>query len=263
MKRKTFFAVLAAFGLALAVAALPASAQTVDDIIAKSLEARGGKAKIQAVKSAVFTGKMGMGPAGEAPVIFKWQRPNKVRLEFTFQGMTGIQAYDGTTGWMVMPFLGKKDPEKMSEDDLKDVQDMADSFEGPLVDYAAKGHKVELLGKEPIEGTEAYKIKLTKKNGDVQTIYIDAEAYLEIFTEGKRKTPNGEVEFIQSLGDYKEVGGLLFAMSMESKPKGAPQGQVITIEKVELDKEIAASDFAMPEVPAKPAEAPKPPQPIS
>ena len=192
----------------------------------------------------------------EAPITLKWERPSKVRMEFTIQGMTGIQAYDGETGWMVMPFMGKKDPEKMTADDLKEVQEMADLFDGPLLDYAAKGHKVELMGKESVEGTEVYKLKLTRASGDVSMIYIDAEAYLEIKSEGKRKGPQGEVEIESSQGDFKEVDGLLFPMSMESKPKGAPAGQTITVEKVELNAAVQASDFAMPAV-APPAALPK------
>lgn len=236
-------------------------AQTADEVIAKYLEARGGKEKIAAVQSARFTGRMQMGQGLEAPVILSWKRPSMVRMEFTMQGMTGIQAYDGTTGWMVMPFLGKKDPEKMSEDDTKDFSEMADFFEGDLLDYQKKGHTVELLGKEPIEGTDAWKLKVTKKNGDVSTVYLDADAYLEIKSEGKRKVRGQEIEVESTPGDYKEVEGLMFAHSYEQKQKGAPAGQVITIDKIELGAEIPASDFAMPPPAPKPEEKapPKPP----
>jgi hypothetical protein len=196
----------------------------------------------------------------EAPIVLTWKRPNMVRMEFNVQGMIGIQAYDGTTGWMVMPFMGKKDPEKMSDDDIKDFAEMADFFEGDLFDYQKKGHTVELLGKEPIEGTEAWKLKVTKKDGNVSTMYLDAEAYLEIKSESRRKVRDQEVDIESTAGDYKEVGGLIFAHSYEQKQKGAPQGQVITLEKIELDPEVPASDFAMPP-PAPKTDAPavKPP----
>lgn len=254
MLRKPFL-VLAAVLCAAAV-----HAQTVEDVIAKHLEARGGKAKIAAVNSARFTGRMQMGQGLEAPLILTWKRPAMVRMEFTMQGMTGIQAYDGTTGWMVMPFLGKKDPEKMSEDDTKEFSEMADFFEGDLYDYQKKGHTVELLGKEPFEGTEAWKLKVTKKDGNVSTLYLDAEAYLEIKSESKRKMRGQEVDIESTPGDYKEVNGMIFAHSYEQKQKGAPAGQMITIDKIELDADIPATDFAMPAVPAKPEEpAPKPP----
>ncbi len=249
MLRKTMLWAVAGALIGLAV-----QAQTADELIAKNLEARGGKDKIKAIQSAKVTGKMTMGPGMDAPFSWEWKRPNNFRLEFTVQGMTGIQAYDGTTGWMVMPFMGKKDPEKMSDQDMKDVDDQAD-FEGPLVDYKAKGHSIEFVAKEPIEGTDAFKLKLTKKNGDVSFIYLDAESYLEIKEVGKRTIRGEEHEFESTSGDYKEVGGVLFAFSMEQKPKGAPQGQVMTIEKIDLNSDEPGDRFKMPEV--KPAEAPK------
>jgi hypothetical protein len=154
-----------------------------------------------------------------------------------------------------MPFLGKNDPEAMTGDDLKDIIEQADLIEGPLFNWKDKGNTVELLGKEAVEGTDAWKLKLTQKNGDVSTIYLDADAYLQIKSEGKRKRGEQEIEFESSYGDYKEVGGLMFAHSVESKPKGAPQGATITVESVELNVDIPDSDFAMPapKAEAKPA----------
>jgi len=256
MIRKTFACTLLAGLMAAAV-----SAQTVDELIAKNLEARGGKDKIKAVKSVRMTGKMVMGQGMEAPFTLEMARPKKVRMEFTFQGMTGIQAYDGTTGWMVMPFMGKKEPEQVAGDDLKNMDDQAD-FEGPLVDYKEKGHQVELVGKADVEGTPAYKLKVTKKNGDIQYIYLDAEQYLELKTEGKQKVRGQEVEGETTLGDYKEVNGLIFAFSIHSKPKDAPPGAglTMTVDKIELNADMPASRFEMPKA-EKPAAAPTPPKP--
>lgn len=250
MVRKTcLWAIAAVLAVAAAQAQTPeAPALTIDEVIAKNLEARGGKDKIAAVQSARFTGHMTMGEGMEAPLVLVWRRPNLVRMEFTIQGMTGVQAYDGKTGWAVMPFMGKKDPEPMTADELKDVEDMGDLFEGPLFDYAAKGHQVELVGKEDVEGTPAYKLKLTKKNGDVVSMFLDADAFLEIKTEGKSIRRGQEVEFESSEGDYKEVGGILFPHSMEQKAKGSPHGSTITIDKIELNVELPESHFAMPEV---------------
>jgi outer membrane lipoprotein-sorting protein len=256
MMRKTFLCTLVAGLVAAAV-----SAQTVDELIAKNLEARGGKAKIKAVQSVRMTGKMLLGQGMEAPFTLEMVRPKKVRMEFTFQGMTGIQAYDGKNGWMVMPFMGKKEPEPIAGDDLKEMDDQAD-FEGPLVDYKDKGHQVELVGKADVEGTPAYKLKVTKKNGDVQFIYLDAEQYLELKAEGKQKVRGQEVEGETTLGDYKEVNGLIFPFSIHSKPKDGPAGagMTMTIDKIELNTEVPASRFVMPKA-EKPAEAPAPPKP--
>jgi outer membrane lipoprotein-sorting protein len=231
---------------ALAIAAAPLAAQTLDEVLDQHFAALGGRETIAAVQSAKLTGKQRFGPQ-EAPFTIYWKRPNKIRIEFTMQGLTGIQAYDGATGWQVMPFLGKNDPEAVTGDDLKGMEEQADLVEGPLFDWKAKGHTVELLGKESAEGTDSYKLKVTKKNGDVTYVFLDAESMLEIRSEGKRKRNDQEFEFESSVGDYKEVGGLVFAHAVEQKPKGAPQGATFTIESVELGAAIDDALFAMPE----------------
>ena len=244
MFRKTLTCGLAALSLA----ALPLAAEealTADQVIAKNLEARGGAEKIAALKSAKVTGKMMMGPGMEAPFTMEWKRPDKVRMEFTIQGMAGIQAYDGTTAWMLMPFMGQTAPEKMPEQQAKDVIDQAD-FEGPLVGYRDKGHQVEYLGTEEIEGTPAHKLKMTKKNGDVEYHFLDAEASLEIMVKTSREMNGQPFEFQAGFGDYKEVGGLVMPHSIEITAAGAPASQVITMEKIELNPEIADDRFTMP-----------------
>ncbi|HVS01328.1 MAG TPA: hypothetical protein VMT16_01040, partial [Thermoanaerobaculia bacterium] len=238
--------------LALAALLLCAAAahaeMTLDEVLAKHLEARGGKQSIQAVDSARITGSMSMGGM-EVPVVFEWKRPDLVRMEFVVQGQTGIQAYDGETAWMYMPFMGKTEPEGMPEEQARDMKEQAD-FDGPLVDYQQKGHALELLGKEEVEGTDAYKLKLTKAGGDETIIYIDADHFLEIKSESKRKQGDQEMEIETASGNYKQVGELVLPHSLQSQAKGAPAGapaQVITIEKYELGVDIAAERFAMPE----------------
>src|ERR1043166_6871776 len=227
MKNRLIFALCAA-----ALLAVSASAQTAGELLEENLEAGGGLDKLKAVQSMKITAKMKMGPM-EAPVIITKKRPENFRVEFTIQGMTGIQAYDGTTGWAVMPFMGKKDPEAMSADALKEFKDEAD-FDGPMVDYKAKGNKVEYVGKEDVQGTPAYKLHVTTKDGLESNVYLDADSYLEIKSESKRKIQGQEVESETMLGDYKDVGGLLFPMSIESHAKGREGAQSISIEKVEL-----------------------------
>ena len=137
---------LAAFAvLALTVALAPASyAQTLDEILAKHYEASGGLARLQKVQTMRMTGKMTVGPGMEAPITLEKKRPGMMRLDFTFSGMTGTQAYDGTQGWQVMPFMGKKDPEALGPEEVKEVEQQAD-FDGPLVDWKSKGHALELI----------------------------------------------------------------------------------------------------------------------
>lgn len=250
MNRKLVLALCAA-----ALLAVSASAQTADELIDKNIKARGGMEKLKAVNSVKISAKMKMGPI-EAPVTVTKARPENFRLEFTVQGMTGIQAYDGTTGWAVMPFMGKKDPEQMSADMLKDFKDEAD-FDGPLVDYKKKGNKVEYVGKEDVQGTPAYKLHVTTKDGVESNVYLDADSYLEIKSDSKKKIQGQEMETETMIGDYKDVGGLMFPMSIESHAKGREGAQTITIEKVELNPaSVDASLFKMPEV-KKAAEEPK------
>lgn len=230
-------------------------AQTVDEIIAKNVQARGGAEKLKSVQSIKSTATMAIGPGMEAPGVLVQKRPMLARLEFTVQGLTAVQAYDGKNAWQIMPFLGKKDPELMSADEAKETEEMAD-IDGPLVDYKSKGHQVELLGKEKIEGTDAFKIKATLKNGDVQTIYIDSDSFLEIKEETKR-TVRGSDQIVESaIGDYKEVNGIMLPFAIESGVKGSAEKQKLTITKVELNVPADDSMFKMPAVAPK-TDAPK------
>lgn len=230
---------------------LHASAQTVDELIKKNIDARGGMQKLKAIKSVKATAKIIQGGL-EIPITLQQRRPNMVRMDMAFQGKSMVQAYDGETGWQINPFQGSPDPEKAAGDELKDLQEQAD-FDGALVDYKEKGHTVELIGKEDMEGTPVYKLKLTLKNGDVRNIYLDAENYLELKVSSKRKTPGGELDVDQYVGNYKPVNGVLFAFSIDTKVKGQTVNQ-ISIEKIETDVAIDDSLFKMP---AKPQEKPK------
>lgn len=239
-----------------------AHAQTVDEVLAKHIAARGGKEKLAAVQTARATGKMTMGPM-EVPFVMEWKAPNHVRQEFIVQGKAGVRAYDGTTAWMHMPFMGKADPEKMAEEDTADMAQEADLIEGPLVNYQQKGHQVRLVGKKEIEGTEVYELEVTMKNGDVTHDYLDAETYLTIKQESKHKQGDQELEVETAIGNYQQVDGLTLPFSINSTIKGAPAGaggQSITIEKYELGAAIEESRFAFPGAAAadKPA-ATKPP----
>jgi outer membrane lipoprotein-sorting protein len=228
--------------------------QTADELLEKNLKAMGGKDKLKAIQSMRLTGKMKMGPV-EAPITIVKARPSEMRVDFTIQGMTGTSAYDGTTGWNLMPFMGNKDPQKMTEEQLKDMRVEAD-FDGSTFDYKAKGNKVEYVGKVDTEGTPTYKLHVTTKEGKESNIYLDAESYLVIRTEATRNVQGQDLEMETSIGDYKTVDGLTMPYSMESHVKGkeAAGGQSVTIEKIELNPKVDAAMFKMPAV----APAPKP-----
>ena len=244
MFRKLCFGIIAAAVLAPAV-----WAQTADEIIAKNIQARGGLDKLKSVQTIKATATMAMGPGMEAPGLLIQKRGNLARLEFTVQGLTAVQAYDGKNAWQIMPFTGKKDPELMSADEAKEVEEMAD-VDGPLVDYKSKGHQVELLGKEKVEGTDAYKLKVSLKNGDVLTVYIDADSFLTIKEETKRTVRGTEQVVESAIGDYKEVDGLVIPFAIESGVKGSQEREKLTITKIELNVPADDSIFKMPAAPA-------------
>ena len=235
-----------------------ATAETLEEILAKNLEVRGGEEAILAVKSTRSTGTMRMGGSAagalEVPFTAEFKRPGKVRIEFTMQGMTGVQAYDGEVGWSIMPFLGKTEPEEMAEDQLKDIKDQAD-FDGLLVNYEEKGHAVEYVGTEEVDGTPAYKLKVTKANGDIVNLYLDQEYYIEFKADTTREVQGAQVKISTVFGDYKEVEGLLFAHSMEISFEGNPAGQVLTMDSIELNVDIEDDRFTMPEPKESEAEA--------
>ncbi|UCF35745.1 MAG: outer membrane lipoprotein-sorting protein [Acidobacteriota bacterium] len=234
------FCLLAAF-----VSWTSAQDMTLDEVLAKHFEAVGGLENVKAIQSAKLTGKMSMGPGLEAPVVMLFKRPMKLRMEFTVQGMTGIQAYDGQTAWMVMPFMGKTEPEVMAEDQAKSVMEQAD-FDGPLVDWKEKGHQVELVGKEEVDGTETYKIKTTLKNGDVRYQYMDTEYFLMIKQSGTANIQGNEVEMESTMSDYKEVGGLMLPHVLESRRVGGPGGQSLVFDSIELNVDIDDGLFSLP-----------------
>ena len=230
-------------------------AETVDEIVAKNIKARGGMEKLKGVTSMKASGKLVMGGgAMEIPFTRVSKRPEAMRMDFTFQGISGTQAFDGKVAWQVMPFqTGKKDPEQSNAEQTKLLQEQAD-FDGPLVDWKAKGHQLELVGTESVDGADAYKLKLTRKSGNVDYMYIDKETGLEVKTESKRTINGTEVESESKMSDYKEVDGLTVPFTMSSGMKGGPEQaqQKIVMEKVEFNVPAADSSFAMPAVAAKP-----------
>lgn len=241
---------------ALFAPALPA--QTVDEIVAKHIAAMGGADKIKAAKTVKMSGKL-EAQSMEAPFVMYVKQPNMLRNEITVQGLVLVQAWDGKSGWAIVPFTGKKDPEAVTADEAKELQDQADLW--PLLDYQSKGNKVELLGKDKIEGSDAYKLKLTRASGDVEIVYLDTDSLLEIKEEATRTVRGSEQQTETSLSDYRDSNGLLLPYAIETSVKGSPDKQKITLEKVELNVPVEDSVFKMP-APApkaaeKPAEKPK------
>lgn len=233
---------------ALSLVAVALQAQTADEYIAKYIAAVGGADKISAVTSLKRSGKFIGGGGFEAPFTQENKRPGMVRQEFTIQGLVGVNAYDGTTGWKIEPWGGKKDPETMGEDELKSIIEESD-FDGPLVRYKEKGNKVEYVGLEPVEGTDAVKLKVTVPNGDVYHYFMDTDYNVPIKIETKRLVRGAEREFETILGDYKEVNGWYLPFSYEVGSKGSPFRQTVAFETIEANLPIDDARFAKPAVP--------------
>jgi hypothetical protein len=221
------------------------SAQTADELVAKNTAARGGVEKIKAIKSVRMTGRLQQG--GFAAAIGKEAKaPDLLRQTLTIQNMTGIQAYDGSTAWQISPFEGRKDPELLGEDEMRDLVEDAD-FYGPLIDHQAKGNKIEYTGQVTVDGDEAYRLKVTLKNGDIIYYDLDPDSYLEIRIEKQQFIRGSVRERVSEMGAYKLVNGVYYPFSIETGPKRNPNARTkITIEKIEANIEIPDADFKMP-----------------
>lgn len=227
------------------VLCLPVFGQTVDEILAKNFAARGGLDKIKAIQSFKMTGKI-VAQGMELPFTLLSARPDLMRMDMTIQGKSLVQAYDGETGWMINPMAGG-DAEKVPEDQTKSFKEQGE-FDGPLVDYKTKGHTVELIGKEEVEGTEAYKLKVTRAGGDIRTFYIDAKTFLELKSAGRQKIQGQDMDMEMFYSDYKPVNGVLVSHAMESKYKGQRFMQM-TLDTVEANVTVDAATFKMPKKP--------------
>ena len=223
------------------------SQPTVDELVAKNIEAKGGATALHDLQSLRFTGKLlvQVGAQIELAYLQIRKRADEVRTEASLQGMTQIQAYDGKEGWKVSPFFGRRDPERMSADDVKALVEDAE-MDGPLVDWQAKGNAVEYLGTEDVDGTAAHKLKVTRKNGDVSFVYLDPDHFLEIRVLTQRTRQGAYEEVETDLGDYEKVGGVFVPTSIEFGRKGAPDKQRIIIDKVEANVPVDDTIFHFP-----------------
>ena len=221
-----------------------AGAQTVDEVIAKNIQAKGGADKLKSVRTVRITTKFTHG-SFRAEFRQEIKRADKVREEFIIQGLAQVQAYDGKTGWQISPFGGRKDPELLSQDDLKSLIVDAD-IDGPLVNYKEKGHKAELVGHDSMEGTDCFKIKLNMKNGDVRYYYLDADSYLELKVEIQTTIRGALQESELYYGDYEQVNGIYYPFAVEQAQKGSASRAQFSVEKIEQNIPLEDAHFSMP-----------------
>ena len=291
MSRKLLVLGLAfSFGSSMLVAQATAGL-TAADIVNKNVAARGGLKAWRAVQTLSESGKMGAGgdqrgPLGgqipgarrpgkqaapmpssprlaeeaQLPFVLELERPRKLRLELQFKGQTAIQVYDGANGWKVRPFLNRMEVENYTEDELRRSALQSD-LDGPLVDYAAKGTKVDLDGMEKVEDHDNYRLKLTMKDGHIIHLWIDAKTFLESKMEGAPRRLDGLEHPVQIyFRDYRTVDGLQIPFLLETKVmplaaqvngKPAPASASFPVEKIVIDKvqvnpKLEASAFTKP-----------------
>ena len=231
----------------LLAAASPAFAYTADELAAKNVAAKGGADKLAALHSLRLSGKILVnGDTLQLGYVATVARPDSVRIEATLQGLTLVQAYDGTQGWKINPFQGRKDPEKMSADDAKDLSEDAADFTGTLVDYKAKGYKLDYLGTEDVDGTDAYKLRVTRANGDITYVFLDPNYFLEIRTISRRIQHGVPKETVTDYGDYEQVNGVYFAFAQASGPNGSSDRQKLQFDKAEANAPIDGALFRFP-----------------
>ncbi len=226
-------------------------AQTAEELIAKNIAAKGGLASIKAITRRRMTGKLEA--QGIIILVGSEQKPDSlVRESSTVQGMTRVRAYDGKNGWQIDPFQGRRDPERMGEDDMRNMVENAD-FYGPLIDYTEKGSRVEFIGHASIEGDDALLLKVILKNGDIINIYLDPDTYLEFRTERLMYVRGSVRETFTNLGSYKKVNGVYFPFSIEwGSPRSPGDLSKLTIASIEVNMPLPDSEFTMPTAPPTP-----------
>jgi photosystem II stability/assembly factor-like uncharacterized protein len=239
---------LAFAALAVCLAAEPSRAITADEILAKNLEARGGEANVAGLRSLRLTGKIifGFGDTKiEAGFGQVQKRSLHFRREVSLQGLTAVDAYDGNEGWSLEPFFGRRDARRSSADEARALAQDAD-IEGHLVHAKDKGHKVEYLGTEDVDGTPAHKLRVSLKDGDVEYVFLDPDTFLEIRIVTERHVRGAEQVTETDYGSYAQAGGVWVPMAVESGRRGAPKNVRVQIETAEANVDFDDGLFRWP-----------------
>lgn len=248
---------------------------TADEIVEKNVAARGGLQAWRAVQTVSWTGKLDAGggslersrklaegkvdrtslaiaerqnpsPQVQLPFVMEMKRPLKSRVEIEFAGKTAVQVYDGANGWKVRPFLNRNEVEPFTADEAK-AESTKGELDGFLVDYAAKGTKVELEGVEAVEGHDAYKLKLTTKTGEVRHIWIDAQSFLDVKVEGAPRRMDGRMRTVWTYQrDFRSVQGVMVPFVLETAVEGYQGTHKMVIDKVAVNPSLDDALFTKP-----------------
>lgn len=245
MKRSLTYLFTALLAVFMATPAVYAQNETLEEILQQHFEVK-NQEKLNTVQTVTATGKVVLqGGALELPFTMKQKREDMVRIDAQLQGMNGVlMAYNGNTGWTLAPWSGSTEPQDLPADQLSNAKESAD-IDSPLYNYEEKGHQLELMGMDEVEGTPTYKLKLTKSNGDVNYYYMDSENYVPLKITSITTVQGNEVESEQYLSNYKPVNGIIMAHTIDNRYNGMSQMQII-IDEYKLNEEIADSYFDKP-----------------
>ena len=214
------FKKILSIALVITVFTLQSKAQTVDEIINKHIEARGGAEKLKNLQTMVMEGRVEQG-GNEIALKFYLSNGIGVRTEFSVMGQTGYNILTPAGGWSFNPFAGNTEAQAMPEDQVKEGQSQLDIV-GPLYDYKAKGNKIDLQGKEKIEGKDCYKLLLTRANGKTVTYFID-EAGLVLRSVSTSTVNGSETEVTTDFSDYRKT----------------PDGYLVAFKRINANGEIS------------------------
>ncbi len=252
MNRVLSLAAVALFAFTVAVTATPpkapATAPSVDAIVADYVAARGGLTKIRALKTLRQTGRIFEAQGREALVVREVKPPGRIRVQFTIQGVTAVFASNGTTGWKVSPFEDDMSIKELPDEVTREAIEQTD-LEGPLVDWKFKGHTVEFAGSETVNGQATYKVKVTLKSGAVRYSYIDVSSHFEVRVDSTRQVKGRDLKLETTFSDHKKTGGVLFPRRLEIAAEGRPHHARVVVDKVEVNPTLSDALFERPPVP--------------
>lgn len=234
---KTNYMLAAAVAMLVSVSA---SAQTVDEIVDKHVAALGGADKLKGVNTLITERSLSV-QGMEIPIVATMVVGKSMRSEMSVMGNPMVQVVNDGKGWAIKPAMmgGTGDAEDMTADELKAMSGQLDPF-GSLVNYKDKGNTIELVGKEKVEGKDAYHLKVTTKAGTTTDQFIDATTYMV----SKLKTSVAGQDSEISFSDYKDVDGIKFPSTMEMQ---SPQGQLtFTTTKTQVNPKVDESIFKKP-----------------
>jgi hypothetical protein len=214
---------------------------------AMAMQRSAGRTPAERRQAVLEGGKEDTGKMVQLPFVMEMERPRKVRLEIQFNGQTAVQVFDGTNGWKLRPFLGRHEVEAYTAEEQQAASEQQD-LDGPLIDYAAKGNKVEFEGTGQVEGRDAHKFKLTLKDGQVRHVWIDAQTFLDVKIDGSPRRLDGKYHAVETyFRDYRSVDGLMVPYVVETRVEGVEGSEKITVERVALNPKLEASRFERPQ----------------